>query len=205
MRRFCSLAARGSALEINADRMEHFARAVDLPHEDGHDDRVSKAFTREETTEERLVVPRAPLPEGVTNYVTARGMEALRVELTELQAERHRLSEQGLEEEKPDLTLVHARIAELDRRIAEASVVDPTKQPHDEVRFGAMIVVRAPSGEERSYRIVGVDEADATAGRVAFVAPLARALLGKRVGDIALVRSPRANEELEILSISYQA
>ncbi|HEX7669519.1 MAG TPA: GreA/GreB family elongation factor, partial [Polyangiaceae bacterium] len=127
----------------------------------------------------------------------------LRSELTDLLFERHRVSEQGLEDQKSDLTQVSARIAELEARIATAHVVDPAKQPHDEVRFGAKTVVRSASGEERSYQIVGVDEADATAGRVAFVAPIARALLGRRVGDVAVVRSPRADEELELLSISY--
>lgn len=171
----------------------------------GHDDRVSKAFTREEAAEERLVVPRAPLPEGVTNYVTPRGLGALRAELEGLVTERHRVGQEGIEEHQPELAFVGARIAALEERIGAASVVLPSKQPHDEIRFGAMATVRAPSGKERRYQIVGVDEADASAGRVAFVAPLARALLGKRVGDIAVVRTPRANEEVEVLSIRYPA
>jgi transcription elongation factor GreB len=166
---------------------------------------VSKAFTREETTEERLIVPRAPLPEGVTNYVTPCGLEALRSELEGLIAERHRVSQEGIEEHQADLAALGARIVELEARIGAASVVDPTKQPHDEIRFGATATVRAPSGEEHRYQIVGVDEADASVGRVAFVAPLARALLGKRVGDVAVVHTPRANEELEVLSIRYPA
>jgi transcription elongation factor GreB len=191
-----------------------FAEVAALQSLARHDDRVSKAFTREESVQERLVVPRAPLPDGVTNYVTARGMDALRVELAELLADRHRLSGQekgylmdaaGTQEDRAELTLVSARLAELEARIGAAEVVDPSKQPHDEIRFGATAVVRTSSGEERRYQIVGVDEADAGAGRVAFVAPLARALLGKRVGDAAVVRTPRAGEEdLEILSISYQ-
>jgi transcription elongation factor GreB len=63
--------------------------------------------------------------------------------------------------------------------------------------------VRTESGDERRYRIVGVDEADVAHGRVAFVAPLARALLGKKVGDGATVRTPGGEEELEVLAIAY--
>ena len=185
----------------------HVAIAVEVARSqsDGHDERVSKAFTREDTIPERLVVPRAPLPDGVTNYVTSRGLDALRDELGELLSLRHRLSEPGQGEQNANLTSVNARVAELEARIADAHVVDPAKQPHDEVRFGASALVRAASGEERTYQIVGVDEADAGAGRVAFIAPIARALLGKRVGEVAVVRSPRADEELEILAISYPA
>jgi transcription elongation factor GreB len=71
------------------------------------------------------------------------------------------------------------------------------------VRFGAAIRVRHESGKESTYRIVGVDEADAAAGLLAFSSPLARALLGKRAGDVALVRTPRGNEELELLQVRY--
>jgi transcription elongation factor GreB len=83
-------------------------------------------------------------------------------------------------------------------------LVDPAGQPPDEVRFAARVTVRSERGEERQYRIVGVDEADAQRGAIAFVAPLARALLGKRVGDAALVRTPQREEELEVVSIAYE-
>jgi transcription elongation factor GreB len=66
------------------------------------------------------------------------------------------------------------------------------------------VTVRTEAGAERTYSIVGVDEADAGAGRIAFVAPLSRALLGKRAGDAATVRTPHGNEELEVLSVVYE-
>ena len=71
------------------------------------------------------------------------------------------------------------------------------------MRFGAEVTVRAEDGSERSYRLVGVDEAEPAAGSIAFVSPLARALLGKRLGDVVTVRTPRAEEELEILKVEY--
>jgi transcription elongation factor GreB len=63
--------------------------------------------------------------------------------------------------------------------------------------------VRHESGKESEYAIVGVDEADPVSGRLAFTAPLSRALLGKRVGEVVLLATPRLSEELEILALRY--
>ena len=82
-------------------------------------------------------------------------------------------------------------------------VFKPSAQPRDEVRFGAQVTVRNQAGVERAYRLVGVDEADGAHGLVAFVSPLARALLGRRVGELATLRTPRGEEELEVVAISY--
>ncbi|WP_394850157.1 GreA/GreB family elongation factor [Pendulispora brunnea] len=167
---------------------------------------MSKAFTKDDASDDPVVVvPRAPLPPGTPNYVTPRGLAALRAEMRALDAERARL--EGLDAEvhrdrARELTAVHARIRDLGERLAGAVPVDPRGQPHDEVRFGAEITVEGEHGERR-YEIVGVDEADAPQGRIAFVSPLARALLGKRVGDEVTVRTPRGKEELEILAIAY--
>lgn len=143
---------------------------------------MSKAFTKDDRPDEPLVVRhRAALPEGVPNYVTARWMRALR---------------QRLAETEPD-----AR-AELEQRLAGA-VLAPAPADRDEVRFGARVTLRGPSGELREIQIVGVDEADPAAGLIAFVAPLARALLGQRTGDSVAVRTPGGTEELEIVSVDY--
>jgi len=166
---------------------------------------MSKAFKGEDASEAPLVVPpRAPLPDGQPNYVTPRGMAALRTELEELSRERARLEgAEGGEDRTRALAAVGLRLAALENRIASAQVVDPAGQPHDEVRFGATVTLRSDAGEERRYTLVGVDEADAKVGRLAFVAPLARALLGKRAGDVATVRTPRGEEEWEIIRVGY--
>jgi len=161
---------------------------------------VSKAFTKDEgTSDEPIVVPaRAPLPAGTANYMTARGLVALREELKRVG------SHGALDPSDPRArAFAAARAAELRDRIASAVVVDPSGQTHDEVRFGALVTLRADGVAARSYQIVGVDEADAVHGRIAFVAPLARALLGKRVGELAVVRTPHGDEELEIVAIAY--
>ncbi len=96
-----------------------------------------------------------------------------------------------------------AKLAELAQRIASAVLVDPSQQDHAVVRFGATVELLDASGKSRRYAIVGVDEARVSSGKVAFVTPLARALLGKRVGDVVLVRAPHGDDELEIVRIEY--
>jgi transcription elongation factor GreB len=164
---------------------------------------MSKAFTNEETEEAPVLVrPRAPLPAGVSNYVTPTGLAALHHELRQLHAERAALESKG-DERKRDLTMASGRISELERRLQSATPVDPNAQPRDEVRFGATVVVENDAGARRTYRIVGVDEADVKKGKIAFVAPLAKALLGRKVGDAVTLATPRNDEELKVISIVY--
>lgn len=145
---------------------------------------VSKAFTRDDLPDAPVVVRHRPsLPDGTLNYVTARGLAALRAEVV--------ISEAG-----------GARRAELDQRIASAVLVPPPAE-QEEIRFGAHVKLRAADGRTRQVRIVGVDEADPAGGLIAFVAPLARALLGRRAGDLLSVRTPGGGEELEVMAVAY--
>ena len=66
------------------------------------------------------------------------------------------------------------------------------------------MTARTEDGGERRYEIVGVDEADPAHGRIAFVSPIARALLGKAIGDVAVVRTPRGEEEIEVVAVAYE-
>jgi transcription elongation factor GreB len=163
--------------------------------------RVSRAFVKEDVEAAPLVPRRAPLPEGVRNYVTPRGLALLREELAHLASALSAEERSGAGGPAAGAAL-RVRIRELEGRLAAAELVDPTKGEPDVVRFGVRTTVRQADGGERTYRIVGVDEADATQGLIAFVAPLARALLGKHVGDEVVVKTPRGEEALEILSVS---
>jgi transcription elongation factor GreB len=175
---------------------------------------MSKAFTKDgDGSEAPLVVPaRAPLPPGAPNYVTARGLATLRAELAALeaagaharQAEGEGQAEAQAERRREVRTAALGRAA-LERRIATAVLVDPRAQPKDEIRFGAHVTLRTAGGADRRHQIVGVDEADAAEGRVAFVAPVARALLGRRVGETVVVRTPRGEEALEVIAIDYES
>ena len=165
---------------------------------------MSKAFTREDESAAPLVVrPRAPLPDGAPNYVTRRGLAQLYAELTALRAEQAAI-EGGFEDtsaRRKHAALTERRAA-LEARIANAEVVAPPPEPDGTVRFGALVTVTT-GDRRRQYTIVGVDEADAARGRISFVSPLAQALLGREVGDSLPFHTPRGEEELEIVSISY--
>ena len=166
---------------------------------------MSRAFTKEDGAEAPpIVAPRAPLPPGVPNYVTPRGLELLRSELASLEASRSSIPLGADKESVAARAALQARIHELKARLAGAVLVDPSeRRSSDEVRFGARVTVQGDGPQPRQIEIVGVDEADATSGRIAFVAPLARALLGKRPGDVVTFRTPRGEEELEVVSVTY--
>jgi transcription elongation factor GreB len=167
---------------------------------------MSKAFTSEETHDEPLVVrPRAPLPPGVPNYVTARGLAQLRDELVTLERERAAITADDDAERARRLAAHGARMAALGARIASARLVDPRDQDHDTVRFGATVTLRDPRGTRQRYTIVGVDEADPAEGRIAFLAPLARALLGLRVGDVATLTAAGGEQTFSVEAIAYDA
>lgn len=143
---------------------------------------MSKAFTKDDRPEEPVVVRhRPPLPDGVANYVTPRGMRLLREQLAAAEG-NHRL--------------------ELERRVASA-VVTPPPADRGEIRFGARVTLRNVEGDVRTIQIVGVDESDPAVGLVAFVAPLARALLGQRAGDMVTVRAPGGADELTVTAVNY--
>ena len=168
---------------------------------------MSKAFTKDDDgSAPQFVRSRPPLPRGVPNYVTARGLAALRDERGRLEAERARWEAAG---DAATAAAVGARTVELDARIGSAVVVAPPPGAGREtVRFGASVVVRGggdrgDGGGDRCYQIVGVDEADAGSGRIAFTAPLARALLGRRVGDVAQLETLHGEESWLIRSVAY--
>jgi transcription elongation factor GreB len=161
---------------------------------------MSKAFTSEEATLELVVPPRAPLPAGVPNYVTPRGLALLRSERRALEAERAEI-ERGPEEGRgPALAAWSVRLAELDRRLASAQRVEPTPAA-GVVRFGSRVTVVDEAGAQQTLEIVGVDEADPEHGKIAFLAPLAKGLLGREPGDAVSVATPGKQRTLEIVAI----
>jgi transcription elongation factor GreA len=104
---------------------------------------------------------------------------------------------------KEQQAFLEKRIRDIENKIANANVVDPSTMGTDRVVFGLQVTVQdLDSGEESSYQIVGEDEADIAAQRISVSSPVARALIGKSVGDIVQVQIPRGLRELEVLEIS---
>jgi transcription elongation factor GreA len=104
---------------------------------------------------------------------------------------------------KEQQAFLEKKIRDLENKIANADVVDPSAMSTERVVFGLQVTVQdLDSGEEISYQIVGVDEADIAKQRISVSSPVARSLIGKTVGDIVQVQIPRGLRELEILDIS---
>jgi transcription elongation factor GreA len=100
-------------------------------------------------------------------------------------------------------SFIEGRILDIGDKLARAEVIDPKSIKSDQIRFGATIEVLDPEGNKASYQIVGEPEADLAKGKLSVTAPIARALLGKRVGDEAIVRSPKGEIGYEVVSIQY--
>ncbi|WP_026755298.1 GreA/GreB family elongation factor [Sediminibacter sp. Hel_I_10] len=166
---------------------------------------MSRGFVKEDDQEEiPLVPPRADLPEGVINYVTAKGKEALLLEREELMAEREHIAQDGDKDKRISFNFITAKLQLLNNRIATAQIIELSHQPKDEVRFGATVALKiGKSSAVQHYQIVGVDEADIAKQKLSFISPIAKLLIGKRVGDKPVLKLAKEDRVFEIISISY--
>ena len=98
-----------------------------------------------------------------------------------------------------------AKVAELEDKLGRADVIDPTKLSGDSVKFGATVELADEDTEEEvTYKLVGDLEADVKSGKVSISSPIARALIGKAVGDSVEVTTPKGSRSYEILKISWK-
>ena len=151
-------------------------------------------------------------------FITPEGLARIRAEYDELfGVERPKVVEVvswaaslGDRSENADYLYGKKRLREIDRRLAHlarimkaAKVVDPATQTTDQVRFGATVELADEDDRRRTITIVGDDETDASAGRIGWSAPLARALIGAKVGDERVVRLPAGEKTYEVMTIRY--
>jgi transcription elongation factor GreB len=181
---------------------------------------MSKAFTKEsDTDDEELALP--AMPPGSKNYITPAGYARLKAELLDLiDNERpkvvdivHWAASNGDRSENGDYIYGKKRLREIDRRIRfltqrleKAEITDPTAHHgRDQIFFGATVLYLVDGELERTVTIMGIDEADTTAGQVSWVSPVARTLLKARVGDELQMRTPHGVQTLEVLKVDYPA
>ncbi|MFO1084806.1 MAG: transcription elongation factor GreB [Reyranellaceae bacterium] len=182
---------------------------------------MSKAFTKEtdDGDEDDLPDEIAGLPAGAKNYMTPAGFARLREELmTLMRKERPEVVQvvswaaaNGDRSENGDYLYGKKRLREIDRRIRflskrleRSEVVDPaTRAKTDQVFFGATVIWANAKGEERTIKIVGVDEVDPGQGHVSWISPIARAVLKAYEGDLVRLRTPAGEEEIEIVKVEY--
>jgi transcription elongation factor GreB len=167
---------------------------------------MSKAFTREsdDAPEAPLVRQATVLPPGVKNLLTPGGALQLRQELERLTAEEAALRDQTDDAAKRRQQAMAARALQIQKTLQTAVITAPPDTTTDVVHFGATVKVRERSGEETTYRIVGVDETDLDRNWVSWLSPIANALLNKRAGERVRLKLPGGEEELEILGVSYE-
>ncbi|HMO18688.1 MAG TPA: transcription elongation factor GreA [Oligoflexia bacterium] len=100
--------------------------------------------------------------------------------------------------------MLEARIRDIEGKVATAQVVDISTLSGTKVIFGATVELEdADSGDKRTITIVGEDEADVEKGLISFQSPLARALIGKEVGDLAKVKLPSGEKEYEVMDLRF--
>lgn len=158
---------------------------------------MSSAFIREPDEQRPVELPDLPVS-GHVNYVTPRGLARLEAQADSVSRELAR----------PETASDESRVARLrqerrylETRLANAVTVDPARAPAGEVAFGATVTVEEQDGTVHRWSIVGEDEADAEAGSISWVSPLARALVGARVGDLVTWKRPIGELELEVTAI----
>ena len=160
--------------------------------------------------------------QDIKNYITPHGYARLKTELTRLlDVERPELvkviawaASNGDRSENGDYIYGKKRLREIDRRIHQltarldiAQVVDPAARGEsDQIYFGATVTYAYVNGgrEERTITIVGVDEVDTKRGHVSWISPIAKALLKRRNGDVAVLATPTGEQEIEILKVRYR-
>lgn len=151
--------------------------------------------------------------------MTPAGAQKLKEQLQRLREERPKISREiEVAREHGDLSenaeyhaakerqgMIEAHIKDLEDKISRAEVIDPTKLSGDRVQFGATVeIFNIDTEDETKYQIVGADESDIDAGTISVTAPLARALIGKEVGDEISVDLPGGKRRYEIVSIEYR-
>ena len=152
--------------------------------------------------------------------MTPQGLSALEEELRTLKSEERPAVIQAIAEarEHGDLSenaeyhaardrqsFIEGRINELEDLISRAQVIDTSSMSGDTVRFGAQVTLAdEATDEESTYQIVGAHEADIKAGRVSIQSPLARALIGKSIGDSVEVNTPKGAKGYEIVDVKFE-
>jgi transcription elongation factor GreA len=150
--------------------------------------------------------------------MTPEGHAALTEELAALKAERPKISQEiGVAREHGDLKenaeyhaarekqgICEARIAEIEDKLSRAEVIDPSTLSGDKVKFGAIVELEdMDNGKMVTYRLVGPDESDIEQGKISITSPVARALVGREVGDEVRVQAPGGLRTYEVSDVRW--
>jgi transcription elongation factor GreB len=160
-----------------------------------------------------------PPPEKSSPYITPEGAQAMKVQLAELWSLRRNdvvpalsaAAAEGDRSENAEYIYRKKQLGEIDRKIRYFSkrldvmkVVDQLPSNREKVYFGAWVTLCDEAGDEHEYRIVGADETSAGNGYISIDSPMARALIGKALGEVVKVQLPGGSSTLEVVEVRYQ-
>ena len=165
---------------------------------------MSRGFVKEDDLEHAGTdLPERPVSEH-PNYVTPAGLQQLQQQVHELEHQRLPLVDRKEDPSaQQQLARINRDLRYVQARLESVILVDPTQQNRDQVLFGAKVRVEDENGDEHEFTLVGEDEADIALNKVSWVSPLARALLGHKVGETVTWRRPAGDLSLEIVEIDY--
>ena len=165
---------------------------------------MSRGFVKEDDLEHAGTdLPERPVSPH-PNYVTPIGLKQLEDAANAIDKERVSLvGDKENETAKQRLAVIDRDLRYLSVRLKDAILVEPTNQDRSTVLFGAIVKVEDEAGELLEFHVVGEDEADIAQHKVSYVSPIAKALIGRKVGDSVRWKRPAGILELEIIEINY--
>ena len=164
---------------------------------------MSRAFVKEpEGDQAESNLPERPQSDH-PNYMTQTGLDKMQSTVSALRQERSLLKKEDDLSAKTRVKVIEAELRYLEKRIQCAIPVDISKQISKEIRFGATVKLIDENDQEYIFSIVGEDEAEPNQGRISWVSPLARELVGKKTDDVVMWERPAGNLEMEILEFRF--
>lgn len=164
---------------------------------------MSRGFVKEDDLEHAGTdVPERPIS-AHPNYVTSNGYALLQAESQKLDLARRALeANKDAPSSLDKLAIINRDLRYISARLESALLTKPDAAS-SQALFGATVTVEDEEGEQHSYEIVGEDEADIKANKVSWTSPLAKALIGHKIGESVIWQRPAGNANLEIIKISY--
>lgn len=165
---------------------------------------MSRGFVKEDDLEHAGTdLPERPIS-AYPNYVTPEGLRQLESKASTLDKERSALiTIKDDETAKQKLAVIDRDLRYLSARLEQAILVEPANQNKNTALFGATVTVEDEEGNFLKFHIVGEDEADIAQQKVSYISPIAKALIGRKVGDSVTWQRPAGLLQLEIIEINY--
>ena len=165
---------------------------------------MSRGFVKEDDLElAGTDLPERPISE-FPNYVTPQGLKQLQDAEQDLLNQREKLVQISDDPQaNQQLAMIERELRYYQTRLEQAILVEPQIKLNETIVFGAIVNVLDENGATHIFHIVGEDEADLSMNKVSYVSPLAKALIGHKVGDTVMWHRPAGNLSLEIMQIHY--